>query len=153
MKEKILVLKCNLQHEETWRYDGDVLERSSQKIYLQAFFNHDDVDVHGIMLKRGDKFLETFYADRWYNVFEMYDRDDQLLKGWYCNICEPAIFGTDSLCYVDLALDLLVFPDGRQLILDEDEFNALPISADTRKKALQGLRDLQAYFKHRFRET
>ena len=27
--------------------------------------------------------------------------------------------------YVDLALDLLVFPDGRQLVLDEDEFEAL----------------------------
>ncbi len=34
----------------------------------------------------------------------------------------------DCLSYVDLALDLLVFPDGRQFVLDEDEFLKLDLS-------------------------
>jgi hypothetical protein len=46
-----------------------------------------------------------------------------------------------------LALDLLVFPDGRQIVLDEDEFNALPLSEAERQSALAALAELQALFR------
>ena len=47
--------------------------------------------------------METFYSDRWYNIFEIYDRDDDQFKGWYCNIGKPAMIEDDFVSYVDLA--------------------------------------------------
>ena len=42
-------------------------------------------------LRRGDRFIETYYTDRWYNIFEIHAREDDRLKGWYCNIAKPAV--------------------------------------------------------------
>jgi len=50
------------------------------------------------------------------------------LKGWYCNITKPAVVTEDELTFVDLALDLWVWPDMRYLVLDEDEFDELAAS-------------------------
>ena len=47
------------------------------------------------------------------------------------------------MSYVDLALDLLVYPDGRQLVLDEDEFQALSLDTATHVKAQAALNELQ----------
>ena len=48
--------------------------------------------------------------------------------------------------YADLALDLLVFPDGRQLVLDEDEFAGLDLPRILQEQARAGLRELQRLF-------
>ncbi len=146
----ITVLKLNLAGQETWRYTGRVLERHADRLVLEAHFNRDDIPFHGILLRRGDRFVETFYADRWYNVFEMHDCDDDRLKGWYCNIGRPAVIGEMTVSYIDLALDLLVYPDGRQLVLDEDEFGQLALSPEVSQLARQALEELQASFKARF---
>jgi predicted RNA-binding protein associated with RNAse of E/G family len=52
-----------------------------------------------------------------------------------------------QISYVDLALDLLVFPDGRQLVLDEDEFAALDLNASTITSAHAALEELKVIFK------
>jgi hypothetical protein len=140
---EILVLKLDTNRRETWRYTGKVLRRWPDSLLLEAHFNLDDSVFHGIPLGRGDRFVEKYYTDRWYNVFEMHDRADDRLKGWYCNICLPAELQEDQVAYVDLALDLLVYPDGRQLVLDEDEFSDLALDADTRQKALAALSELR----------
>jgi len=44
-------------------------------------------------------------------------------------------------------LDLLVYPDGRQSILDREEFRALRIDGHERRMALEGLAELQNIFK------
>ena len=143
MSEPVTVLKLNVQREETWRYSGEILRRWPNAVLLQGFFNRDDSDFHGMSFLRNDRIIEIFYSDRWYNIFEVHDRGDDRLKGWYCNITLPAEFNDDTVTYVDLALDLLVFPDGRQLVLDEDEFDALQLDEATRQKALAALVDLQ----------
>ncbi len=58
----------------------------------------------------------------------------------------PAVLGAEVISYRDLALDLLVFPDGRQVVLDEDEFAALPLDARTRTQARRALATLQRHF-------
>ncbi len=51
----------------------------------------------------------------------------------------PAEFSDGKIAYIDLALDLLVYPDGRYLILDEDEFEALALPHEQQAKARQAL--------------
>jgi len=146
MNEPIKVLKRNLGGEVTWQYDGRVLKRESNAVALEAFFNRPDVSFMGITLKEHDRFVETFYSDRWYNIFEIYDRDDGQIKGWYCNIGHPAVMGDGTVSYVDLALDLWVAPDGKQTVLDEDEFDALHLGVEDRRKAREALAELRKLF-------
>jgi uncharacterized protein len=142
----ITVIKLNLERNETWRYSGKVLQKLDDRIILQAHFNRPDTAFHGILLKNGDRFVETFFERRWYNIFEIHDRDDDHLKGWYCNISYPPQIGEQTVAYVDLALDLLVYPDGRQLILDEDEFEVLPLKISDQDQAKRALKELQILF-------
>jgi len=124
---RIKVLKKNPAEEVVWQYEGEVLRRAENEITLEALFNRDDMPFMDITLKRNDRFVETFYADRWYNIFEIYDRDDGKFKGWYCNIGKPAVIAEDFVSYIDLALDLWVSADGSQTVLDEDELEELNV--------------------------
>ena len=140
---QITVLKLNIHGEETWRYSGELIAKDQEKVILQAFFNREEMPFYGILLKPGDRFIETFYLNRWYNIFEIHDRDDDALKGWYCNIGYPPKLEGQVLSYIDLALDLLVFPDGRHLLLDEDEFKELHLAPEIQEQALKSLDELK----------
>ncbi|NLG99731.1 MAG: DUF402 domain-containing protein [Chloroflexi bacterium] len=153
MSESVDVIKLNLDRQETWRYTGKILRRSANAVLLEAWFNRDDSVFHGILLGRDDRFVELFFTDRWYNIFEMHDRESEQIKGWYCNITMPAEIDDHTVSYVDLALDLLVYPDGRQLVLDEDEFAALPVSPQTREQARKALADLQRLFMQKIQRS
>jgi predicted RNA-binding protein associated with RNAse of E/G family len=143
----VTVIKRNHLGDELWRYTGLLIDRAGNTICLEAPFNGKKVAVMGTTIKRGDLFFETYYTDRWYNVYEIHDREDGGLKGWYCNIGKPAVMeGEDLLSYVDLALDLWVAPDGKQTVLDEDEFLELDLDPGTRAQALDGMKELQMLF-------
>ena len=142
----VAVIKLNPAGDEVWRYTGQVLAETPHSILLEAYFNRDDMPFHGIVLKKNDLFVEAYYNDRWYNIFEIYDRSDRQLKAWYCNVCCPSEFTDSQVSYVDLALDLLVIPGIGQIVLDEDEFEALDLPAPLIEGARQGLRDLQKLF-------
>jgi len=142
----IKVMKKNLAGEVTYQYEGQVLRHESNLVILEAFFNRPDLPFMDIVLKHGDRFVETFYTDRWYNVFEIYDRDDGKIKGWYCNIGKPAVLEDGAVSYVDLGLDLWVAANGEKRVLDEDEFEKLGLDSKTHKKALAALTELQKAF-------
>ncbi len=123
-----------------------MLRREPNAVVLEAFFNRPDMPFMDVVFKEGDRFVETFYTDRWYNIFEIYDRDDGKLKGWYCNVGKPAVLTDGAVSYVDLALDLWVSADGKQTVLDEDEFDDLRLNSGDRESALSALRLLQVLF-------
>jgi protein associated with RNAse G/E len=141
------VIKLNPEREETWRYEGRILSQSPQTMLIEARFNREAVPFHGIILQKNDRFLERYYSNRWYNLFEIHDRENDDLKGWYCNVTMPAEFSDGKIAYIDLALDLLVYPDGQYLILDEDEFNELGLPHEQQTKAREALDALVALAK------
>ena len=140
---EITVIKRDASGQEVWRYSGEAVERRPGFVRLRARFNREDRFFNGVWLLEGDWYVEEYYADRWYNIDAIYDRDSGELKAWYANVSRPAEISLAQVAYDDLALDLLVFPDGRQLVLDEDEFAALKLSADDQKQARQALAELQ----------
>ena len=139
----ITVIKMNPQRQETWRYGGNTLSRGEGFVLLEAHFNRDDMPFQEVLLKRGDRYVEEYTSAHWYNIYEIYDRDDGEIKCWYCNVALPAEIDGNVVRFVDLALDLIVYPDGRQIVLDEDEFNLLEIDKDTRSGALTALSELK----------
>jgi uncharacterized protein len=143
---RIKVQKKNLAGEVMLEYEGHELRRDENSTTLEALFTRDDMPFMDVVFKKGDRFVEYYYSDRWYNIFAIYDRENGGLKGWYCNIGMPAVIEDGIVSYVDLALDLWVSADGKQSVLDEDEFDALDLNQALRDSALKGLDELKELF-------
>lgn len=148
MSEAVWVLKCDYRGQVVWRWPARILWRWSTGVALEGRFAQPRVEVGGLVLQRGDRMVEFFYTDRWYNLFAVYAADGGGLRGWYANIGRPARWvDAGTLAYDDLALDLVVLPDGRQVVLDAEEFTALPIAPAERVQALRALAALQRRFR------
>ncbi len=144
--EAITIIKRNPRGQETFRYHGVVRQRLPGAVLLEATFDRPDMPFHGMIWKRKDRFVEAYYADRWYNILEIHDCDDGRIKCWYCNVAYPAEIADGVVSFRDLALDLLVFPDGRQEVLDEDEYAALSLNPEDDGRARAALEELKALF-------
>jgi len=143
---RIKVQKKNPAGEVTYQYEGVMLARDENSVTLEALFDRADMPFMDVVFKTGDRFVETYYTDRWYNIFAIHDRDDGKVKGWYCNIGKPAVIEDGLVSYMDLALDLWVSRNGQQTVLDEDEFKALKLNEELRNGALNGLKELKSLF-------
>jgi len=146
MNANITIVKNNHLGEEVWQYPGELIAQSARGYLFEARFNRSDLDFHGMLLKQNDRFLELYLLEKYLNIYQIYDRDTLDLKGWYCNVTKPVNVADGFIRYDDLALDLLVLPDGRQLVLDEDEFAELNLPSELREQARAGLRELQRLF-------
>ena len=145
--EQVTVYKLDHAGREVWQYPAVVLERDPNHVRLEAFFNRDDMELGYTTFKRGDRFVEFFYTDRWYNIFAVYDRDDGALKGWYGNVCRPVEISELAVRCEDLALDVWIDRDGRFRLLDEDEFAALGLPPEESAlvwAAVERLREMAA---------
>lgn len=149
MTRKIWVHKLNENGEEVLKYPGNLVEQTDSSIRVQALFDRDNVAVGSLLLSRGDTFIETYYFNRWYNTFAVFENESGRFKGWYCNITRPARAEGKHIYAEDLALDLVVRPDGSHEILDQDEFKDLEIPESDRLQALQTLHKLQEQAKNR----
>lgn len=146
MKNPVTIIKNDHHGNEVWRYPGDVHKKTEKGLIAEAFFNRSDLEFNGLLLKENDRFLELYLYDKWFNIYEIFDRDTHALKAWYCNITRPVRMEAGNLFYDDLALDLLVFPDGHRLVLDEDEFMQMKFSETEKQYARSGLNELESLF-------
>ena len=146
---RIKVQKKNLGGEVVYEYEGKLLHQDEHSVTLEALFTRDDMPFMDVVFKKDDRFVEYYYLDHWYNIFEIYDRDDDSFKGWYCNIGMPAVIEDGVVSYVDLALDLWISTNGNQTVLDEDEFESLNLSEELRAGALKGLEELKLRFENK----
>jgi protein associated with RNAse G/E len=143
---KITVHKKNLAGEVKYQYEGEILSQDDHAIVVEALFDRADMPFMDVIFKKGDRFVEHYFTDRWYNIYTVHDRDDGNIKGWYCNVSKPATLEGDIISFVDLALDLWVTRDGKQTVLDQDEFEELHLNDDLRLAALRGLDELKNLF-------
>lgn len=150
MAETVTVQKLNVAGEVAVTWAGEVLARTATSVQLQATFTRGPLALGYVTLRPGDRFVEWFYTDRWYNIFAIYDADDDAFKGWYCNVTRPAEIGPNAagpgllVRAVDLALDYFRQPSGAEFVLDEDEFAALNLPPGDVKLCRQALAELQA---------
>ena len=150
MSERVTVEKLNLAREVVIAYDGVLVDRTATSVVLEATFTRGPMALGYVTLAPGDRFVEYFFTDRWYNVFAIYNAEDGALKGWYCNVTRPAEVearadGTSLVVRaVDLALDYFRQPGGAEFVLDEDEFSALPLTPEERAAARAALEELRA---------
>lgn len=138
----ITVIKQDPHGKEVIHYQGELLHHLPQGVVIQARWTNPVKDLGYTRFEPGDHFTEYYYTHRWFNIFAIASTQGQL-KGWYCNITEPARIFDSHIEQRDLYLDLWVTPDGETLLLDEDEFNAdSSLSSTQRLGAHQGLQTL-----------
>jgi predicted RNA-binding protein associated with RNAse of E/G family len=93
-------------------------------IALAAVWTHGFVDLDGLRFVPDDRLIEYFSPRDPYNAFVVY-APDGALRGWYANVTYPAALerrdGRLTLTWRDLYVDLVLLPDGRITIRDEDE--------------------------------
>jgi hypothetical protein len=139
---RYMVRKLDAQGEVVTTYDGELAEHLPNGVRLEARWTRPALSLGYTTFETGDRFTEEFYTDRWYNIFTIRAADGTL-KGWYCNITEPAILTTGSVTCRDLLLDLWVWPDGQMRVLDQDEFDAdTNLDVATRATAERALAEL-----------
>ncbi|MCH8066673.1 MAG: DUF402 domain-containing protein [Chloroflexi bacterium] len=119
---KITVVKYDHAGVEIFRYPGKVLSRAETRLDIEAIFQAEDNVFHGISFNQGDRFLETYYSDRWYNIMRRELPNGGGLYGWYCNVTTPAEYDGQNIRYVDLDLDVIVDARLVATVVDEDEF-------------------------------
>ena len=112
-----------------YKYDGvlhrtwsaELVRQDGSLIVLDAKFPEEIVhDLLGTIAS-GTASLEYYWLDRWYNIFR-FAQPDGKLRSFYCNVNVPASFDGQTLCYVDLDLDILVDPDFSYRVVDVEDF-------------------------------
>lgn len=139
--EQWIIRKLDHLGREVISYPARPLFQTPAAVLMRAVWNRPPMDLEYVRLEPDDLWLETFYADRWYNVLEIRAPDGGL-KGRYCNITRPARIAPGEIRAEDLALDLWVDPDGRTRVLDEEEFARLPLTSEEQRAARQALEGL-----------
>ncbi len=143
------VRKLNTRGEVVVTYTGELIERLSDGVVLAARWERSPLPLGYTTFETGDRFIEWYFTDRWYNIFEIASAAGTR-KGWYCNVTEPASVGDGIISCRDLLLDLWVAPDGTLRVLDEDEFAAdTTLDPPTRARALAALDELRALVERR----
>ena len=112
------------------KYDGS-LRRSwkagvvSQTEELTIAVGRFEFDVEHSdlgLIKQGTISFEHFWPGRWYNVFRFHEPDGSI-RNYYCNVAMPCTIEADTLEFVDLDIDVVVWPaGGRVEVLDRDDF-------------------------------
>lgn len=145
---EITIIKLDHDGEEVTRYPGMLLADDGDEIVVETIFPRDAAnDTFAIM--KGDRMLEYSSMTAWYNIFEVYAGTSEAIRGWYCNITRPMDWDGEVVRQDDLALDVWVTPDGRQFLLDMDEFIAIALTEADRAAALAGLEALDTRVRER----
>jgi len=147
MHKPVTIIKRNERGEPVFQYQGEIYQCTEKGLLVSAIFGLSKVVEQDITFLKGDLFEECYLFNKWFNIYQVHIGCSDQVKAWYCNICRPMLFQDDRIEFDDLALDLLVYPDGRQCILDRDEFRALRIDGHERRMALEGLEELQGLIK------
>jgi hypothetical protein len=113
----------------TITYQGELLHEQPGYVVLLARWDRPALNLGYVVFEPGDHFYEHYYAERWFNIFEVRAAHGEL-KGWYCNVTRPARIEGDTVLSEDLELDLFVPPERDHLLrLDLEEFEARGFAA------------------------
>jgi predicted RNA-binding protein associated with RNAse of E/G family len=113
--------------ERKTRYDGSAQDFACRILALEpgkrAVIRYDfarEWTVSGIALPKGGFTAGHFWIDRPYNVYHWLDPAERTL-GFYFNVGHTDVISESTVAWRDLIIDVVVTPDGKIDILDEDE--------------------------------
>lgn len=105
------------------QWQAELIGRKEKLLMFVGVFDSEINHEHLGVIRRGTISYEFYWLDCWYNVFRFHEPDGTL-RNFYCNINLPPRLIGDTLEYVDLDVDILVWNDFSFQILDMDEYQA-----------------------------
>ena len=139
----VVVEKLDYAGRLVTSYSAELVSATPTGVLLEAAWTRPPLDLGYVRFEPGDRFLEWFYRENWFNIFQVCGGDGSL-KGWYCNVAMPADITSTHVRCRDLFLDLWVDDHSQMMVLDEDEFEMCgDLSTEVRARARAGLRSLQ----------
>lgn len=111
--------KYDLSLRRSWQ--AELVEQTDSLIKLLGVFEKDVEHSDLGHIPAGTHSLETFPFMDWFNYFTFYNPDGSV-RNHYFNICLPPKVTADAVDYVDLDIDIVVWPNGKVDVLDVEEF-------------------------------
>ncbi len=125
----VMALKLAPDGSPRARYRGTIIAitEHEQWVEIEARWTHAPVTVGGLRFAPGDTLREFYSSVLPFNVFAVHDPSGAL-RGWYANVTHPTRVDVSEpvplLIWQDLYLDLVAFPDGSFVSMDDDELAA-----------------------------
>lgn len=101
----------------------DLVEQNGPLYIFRGVFEQKVLHPDLGTIRRGTISYEYYWLDRWFNIFRFHEPDGQL-RNFYCNISMPPAFENAVLDYIDLDIDVLIWPDWKYEILDLAEYES-----------------------------
>ena len=136
MTETVTEIKTTLAGEEK-RFDCELLARAGAEAVV-IYRMPREVELEDLVLPQHSISLGYFWAHKPFNAYHWLDADGRTLA-LYFNISDGTRLGEREIAWRDLAVDVLITPDLRCRVLDEDE---LPDDLDAGLRArIEAARD------------
>lgn len=121
LRQNVLINSRKIDGEICKSWNAELLKVENSLLIFRGVFDREIKHRHLGIIRRGTISYEFYWLDKWYNVFKFYE-PDKSFRNFYCNINMPPKFENDVLDYVDLDIDVIVWSDFSQKILDIDDF-------------------------------
>ena len=123
MTSRPVVTVNSLNYDNSVRksWSATLVTNSDDRLVLEGVFDRDVVHPDLGLIESGTLSTEYFWFDRWYSIFKFLE-PDRALRNYYCNVNMPPDFSGSTLNFVDLDLDVVVWPDNGFSVLDATEF-------------------------------
>ncbi len=118
---QIVVRSLNFDRSLRRSWKCELVSRTDELLTLIGVFDREVIHPDLGIIRIGTRSTEYFWFDRWYNVFR-FDEPNGEFRNFYCNINLPPTLENGVLEYVDLDIDVVIWPDTSYQILDQDEF-------------------------------
>lgn len=105
------------------KFECRLVHREPGHVVIRHEITGQGGEVAGIGLPDGTVTYAYYWTDRLYNVYHWL-LPDGTTAGYYFNLADQTEIGKDHVAWRDLVVDVLVAPDGRCQVLDEDELPA-----------------------------
>jgi hypothetical protein len=120
MSRKIIEKKRHLNKPDE-RYECEFLESEPGQLVIRYISDRKFASKRlGITFPPGCVTIALYWEVRSYVFWGIFSSEYELL-GYLIHICKDVRISDKSVSYLDMLLDIWFFPDGRHIILDEDE--------------------------------
>lgn len=117
----IVVRSLNFDRSLRRSWKCELVGRTDEMLTLVGIFDREVIHPDLGVIQLGTRSTEYFWFDRWYNVFR-FDEPNGEFRNFYCNINLPPTLENGVLEYVDLDIDVVLWPNGSHDVLDWNEF-------------------------------
>lgn len=117
----VVVRSLNFDRSLRRSWKCELVGRTDEMLTLVGTFDREVIHPDLGVIQLGTRSTEYFWFDRWYNVFR-FDEPNGEFRNFYCNINLPPTLENGVLEYVDLDIDVVLWPDGSHEVLDRNEF-------------------------------